>query len=524
MANPLLAAAGQVAGRRAGSFATSYAGAKTGSLYADWILAPVSADLAARLDLQTLRMRARELVMNDAVGARIPQLFSENIVGEHGFTLQANLGNSRGGRNVEMSLRVERAFYDWADNWCTVDGRQSYAEVQAMAVENEPTDGEFLVHLVRGFDNPYGFALELIDPDQLDHTLNRPSVGGSPEIRMGVEVDRWRRPLRYHLLKEHPSERASRGQYQELAADALIHLYLARRPQQTRGVTWFAPVILNLHMLAGGREAVLVAMRAAAANAVMFEVDPDKGYAPPPDQGEDERAMIPTDLAPGAGYELPPGVTAKFNNPPFADGAYDPFERGMLRTSAGAVGVSYASLSGDLTQASYGSQRVGLLSERAGYRKLQRRFDRRFLTPIYRAWLREALLSGALRGDSLDPQRYWEVQWHPRPFPWIDPLKDAEAEDTKVGMGVQTRTRIANEGGDDFRTLVDEQAEEIAYARERGVPLFVNGVDVTGLVAAPATTPRETREAADARDDRERRDAAASASASPPLRVVNGDE
>lgn len=498
--------------RRSSGFATGYAGAKVGGLHADWILGPVSADALARYDMQTLRNRARELVINDPVAASIPKLYSENIVGEHGFTLQALIGNSRKSVNTAVSTKVETAFYQWAEEFCTVDGQSSYVDVQTMAAENEPTDGEFLARLVRGFDNPHGFALELLDPDQLDHTLNR-VLGNGHEIRMGVEVDRWRRPVAYYLLKQHPSERGPRD-YNVIPADQIVHLYEQARPQQTRGITRFAPVILNVKMLSGGREAVLVAMRAAACNSVMFETDPN--VEPP--VGSDEQAhTIPTDLEPGVGYQLPPGIKANFNTPPFADSAFDPFEKGILRTTASALRVSYASLSGDVTQASYGSQRAALLPEQAAWRKAQRRFDRKFLTPIYRAWVKEALISGALSVDSFEPKRYWEVVWHPRPFEWIDPLKDAEAEDTKVGMGVQTLTRIANAQGDDFTKLIDERATEIEYAKQKGVPLFIAGVDVTGQIQAPAASPRG---ASAGREQQDKQDAPTEQAAR--LRVVNG--
>lgn len=508
MANPFDRAVRRMNGR---TFATSYKGAQVGGLHSDWIMAQLSADQAIRYDMQALRVRARELVVNDPVASAIPALFSENIVGENGFTLQANLGTSRGHRNVGLSTKVETAFYDWADEWCTVDGGQSFVDVQTMAAENEPTDGEFVVHLVRGFDNPHGFALELLDPDQLDHTLNRKLENGN-EIRMGVEVNAWRRPVAYWMLKSHPSERGAR-EYNRVPASDIVHLYRPSRPQQTRGVTQFAPIILNVKMLSGGREAVLVAMRAAACNSVMFEtqpgVDPPDGY---------ETASLPMDVDPGGAYQMPPGLTAKFNNPPFADSAFDPFEKGILRTTAASLRVSYASLSGDVTQASYGSQRAALLPEQAAWRKLQKRFDRRFLRPIYRAWVSEALLKGSLSVDSFEPKRYWEVAWHARPFEWIDPLKDAEAEDVKLGVGVQTRTRIANQNGDDFKTLILEQKEEIDFARANGVPLFVNGVDVTGQIAQPAASPRGKSEAA---DEREQKDATPDKAAR--LRVVGDD-
>jgi lambda family phage portal protein len=502
--------------QRKGFSATSYKAAQTGALYSDWIMAPLSADQSIRYDLQTLRIRARELVLNDPVASSVPALFAENIVGENGFTLQALIGNTRNGTNSQISSRVEKAFYDWAEDYCTVDGQASFVDVQTMAAENEPTDGEFLIHHVRGFDNPHGYALELLDPDQLDHTLNRVLPSGN-EIRMGVEVDRWRRPVAYWMLKAHPSERMQSGEkWNRVPASDITHLYMARRPQQTRGVTLLAPVILNLKMLAGGREAVLVAMRAAACHAVMFQtkegIDPPEGW---PETAE----TIPTDLEAGAGYQLPPGIEANFNSPPFADSAFDPFEKGILRTTASSLRVSYASLSGDVTQASYGSQRAALLPEQAAWRKLQKRFARRFLQPVYRSWVKEALLTGSLTVDSFEPKRYFDVQWHARPFEWIDPLKDAEAEDVKVGMGVQTLTRIANAQGDDFAQLIDERKKEIDYAKSKGVPLFVNGVDITGQTQAPAQSPRGASEQADAREKKDKEDSTPAEARA--LRVVN---
>jgi capsid protein len=136
---------------------------------------------------------------------------------------------------------------------------------------------------------------------------------------------------------------------------------------------------------------------------------------------------------------------------------------------AAALGVSYASLSGDVTQASYGSQRAALLPEQAAWRKSQKRLVRKFLTPIYGAWLREALLAGALAVDSFDPTKYEAVTWHPRSFDWIDPLKDAEAEDTKVGMGIQTLTRIANANGDDY-TRSSTSGRRDRVRPSKGVP------------------------------------------------------
>src|SRR5690349_14020957 len=91
--------------RRAGSFASAYKGAGTGNTMRDWIMGPLSADQTIRGSITTLRDRARELVINDPIAARIPKLFSENIVGEYGFTLQAKIGTTRQGTNATLNKK-----------------------------------------------------------------------------------------------------------------------------------------------------------------------------------------------------------------------------------------------------------------------------------------------------------------------------------------------------------------------------------------------------------------------------------
>src|SRR4051812_17266483 len=137
-----------------------FAGAATNRLNGDWVMGPLSADQALREDLQRLRERARQLRRDDPYASRYVALCSENITGPDGMTLHA-------GHDA-----IGAAFDEWgrADT-CSVDGRLSWRDHEALAVEVWKSEGEHLVHLVP-FPNKFGFALELLDNDQLDHTLN----------------------------------------------------------------------------------------------------------------------------------------------------------------------------------------------------------------------------------------------------------------------------------------------------------------------------------------------------------------
>lgn len=56
-----------------------------------------------------------------------------------------------------------------------------------------------------------------------------------------------------------------------MPADQIIHLYVSERANQTRGVTWFHPVMTGIKMLDGYTEAELVAARAAGAKMDFFQ-------------------------------------------------------------------------------------------------------------------------------------------------------------------------------------------------------------------------------------------------------------
>ena len=60
---------------------------------------------------------------------------------------------------------------------------------------------------------------------------------------------------------------------QRVPADQIIHLYVSERGNQTRGVTWFHPVMTGIKMLDGYTEAELVAA------SVEWKVTPKSGSA-----------------------------------------------------------------------------------------------------------------------------------------------------------------------------------------------------------------------------------------------------
>jgi lambda family phage portal protein len=455
----------------------NYNGAAGGRLFGDFRLAALSsADQVLRPDGLTLRARARELVINNATAARVPALFSENIIGKDGIQMQPRVKNSRGDFHAQNNTKIEDAWYRWCEaETASADGLRCWTETETLIAESECTDGEVLLRHLEGFGNEFGYSTELIDPDQLDWNYNIVPGPGQNEIRMGVEMDPWGRRVAYHILTRHQGEGAYKRE--RVPASQIEHLFVQRRPRQTRGITWFAPVIVDLNNLGYYREAELIAARTAAAKqGFLQQKSPEagEGAIELDEEGNPKQPYLKWDADPGIIEQLPEGWEFQSWDPTHPTTAFADFDKAILRSIASGVRVSYLSLSSDLSDTSFGSGRIGMLAERAVYQYFQQRFISKIEQPVYRRWLKNALLSGALQLDSFDAQRYQDVMWHPRSFPWIDPEKDLTSKAKEVAIGVNTLTAIAAEQGRDLEEVFQTRQEEIKLAEQYGVPLALD--------------------------------------------------
>lgn len=464
-----------------------YEGAAGNRLTLDWLAPILSPDQELRGNLRLLRARGRELARNDPSGKKFLTLLATNVIGEQGIRYRARVRNNDGTLNTAINRKIENAWAEWCEQGnCTVDGKMSFRQVQDLCLRGVAMDGECFVRRVRGFDNEWGFALQLIDPDQVDHLYSRapgkpyaiPSFTGSGamsgtendrEIRLGVEVDGWGRPTAYYINPGHPSDFGGSLLRQRVPADQIVHVFEPYRPNQTRGLTWFHPVMVHLKMLRGYTEAELVAARVAAAKPGWFEYTDASAYeAPNPDE------PLRMEANPGVYEKLPPGLTFKANPIDHPANAFGNFVKGALRLVSGGLGASYNALADDLEGVNYSSLRSGLLVERDHWKVVQQWFIEGFMRPIFNDWLAMSLLSGALVLDSRDPARFREGVFRPRGWAWVDPLKDSQAAIIDIAAAINSPERVVAERGDDLEEIYEEISEAQKLAEKYGIHMNLN--------------------------------------------------
>lgn len=467
----------------------NYQGANVGRLFADFQASDKSPDAEIRFALKTLRNRCRDLERNNEYARRYIHLLKTNVVGDRGVTMQVKAKNTDGSFDRIGNTQIEREFAAWSRlGNCTVDGKMSFSDAQKFFIQSLCRDGEVLIRKVV-YPNKWGFAVEFLEPELLDELKNEVLPNGD-QIRMGVEIDKYYRPIAYHLLTNHPGDYQLYPQTRKtvrVTADKIIHVFLPERAQQTRGVPIMSTAIMSLKMLHGYREAELVAARTAAAKMGFFVSASGNDF--PADDKEDFTPIM--NAEPGTFHQLPEGMDFKQFDPTHPTTAFGDFEKAILRGIASGLGVSYTSLANDLEGVSYSSIRQGELENRDFYKTLQAFMIEHFVDPIYREWLSMAMTKQVVSLPITKFDKFADsTQFRARGFAWVDPQKEINAAVTAMNNGIMSMQDVANQYGRDVEETFEQVAMEAELAKEYGINLsfqpFGQKLPVAGEITGEA--------------------------------------
>jgi len=475
--------------------------ARLDRMTSEWFATANSINQELQQDLDLLRRRGRQLVQNNDYAAKFKRMVEDNVVGPVGVRLQARVEDSPGKPDRLANAAIEQAWSEWSQA-CDVTGQLSFADLCTHIMGGLPSDGEFLVRLVKGADagNRFNFALQVIDVDRIDTSFN--GSYGNNTVIMGVEVNDYRRPVAVHLFEAHPSDgaRSSRRRIR-VAADEMLHRFKVTRAEQVRGVPWMAPGMLSLHHLGGFMLSALLAAENGA-NHYGFFITPD-GIAPI-GQADASGQQITTSQ-PGIYDTLPQGVTFAPHESKYPNEVFGPFAKTCLQRIATGWGVAYHSLANDLEGVSFSSIRCGTLEERDRWTHDQEWFIGCFIEPVYKAWLQMALLSGAIvmpNGSALPASKaakFARHDWQARRWEWVDPQSDMNAKVLAVKAGLMAPQDLCASMGYDYEDTIKAIGQAQALAKEFNVQLTAYegapGAQTVANAGAQPTQPNGGRSA-----------------------------
>lgn len=484
---------------RSGSFRAinvAYQAAQIDRMTEDWVVALLSPDQEIRMALRNLRARARQLAINNPHCKRFLDSAEEQVIGPSGVGLEVAFSDNILGKDAASAIatNIAREFANWA-TCSSADGQMSLTEQARLWLRGFLADGESFVQHLRGYPhNDYAYALLPVDPDQVDvtwHRLKSPeSKTGENEIRMGVEVDVYRRPIAYWLYSGHPSE-FSGVTRERVPANQISHAYAMRRVGQTRGVPHMHAAMFLMNMLGEYDKAEVVASRMAACKMAFFVSKTGEEYS----SAKSNRDGGPLTVSAEAGTieELPEGIEPKVVDWQHPSHNYETFSLACLRGIAAGLGSSYATLTGDLRSVNFSSIRQGILSERDSWALMQRFLIDHFYWPVFKSWLPMAMLTGRVKlPPGMQAQDVYDaVLWTPRGWDWVDPYKDVQASVAAIRSGLSTFQRECAKRGLDYKKVFEQRKRENNLASELGLALDLTTSGAGGVQGDTEETEEE---------------------------------
>jgi lambda family phage portal protein len=453
----------------------TYDGAGMGRRSLTWMPGNLGAVAALSHSQDALRAKSRDLVRRNAWAAAGIEAFVANAIGT-GIKPQSKVANNP----------IREAIHARWGEWCEeadAAGLTDFYGLQALSVRAMLEGGEAFIRLryrlpEDGLVVP--LQLQVLESEHVPITYHALADNGNA-IRCGIEFDSVGRRVAYWMTRAHPgdallSPMSGQGDTMipvRVPAAEILHLFRPQRPGQIRGEPWLARALIKLHELDQYDDAELVRKKTAALFAgFITRTSPED-----PLLGEgvaNAHGVAQTSLEPGTLQMLEPGEDITFSQPADVGSSYADFMRQQFRAVAAAMGITYEMLTGDLTQVNYSSIRAGLLEFRRRCEALQHHvIVHQFCRPLWRAWLTQAVLAGALTlpGYATRRREYAAVKWIPQGWQWVDPLKETEAMLSAIRAGLMSRSEAISANGYDAEDVDREIAADNARADALGLVL-----------------------------------------------------
>lgn len=486
--------------RMAARFATSqarrflaraggYGGARHDRLKSAWAPGGGSADADLLPDLADLRERSRDLNRNDPHAAAITMTMAVNIVGT-GIAPQCRLAADKLGITEAAANEYENAAEDAFNLWCPhadAQNRQDFYQMQWMVLSQILMNGEVfaLPLMVKEAGRPFSFAWEIIEADRVE---TPPAMAGQSNIRDGVELGDRGEPVAYYIRKRHPGDQLMPQGVAPNAVNEWIryparnrlgrlnvhHLYWVKRPGQTRGEPFFAPVLSYFKHLGDIVEAEIVAERIAACFAVFVTKTANPlGAAVAAASSTTTQGQRLETIEPGIIERLADGEDVQFANPNRPGITFEPFILLVLRAISAALGLPYQVILKDFSRMNYSSARAALLDARQFFRVYQDWMAKSFCQPTWNYVIEEAWLRSMIPAVNLVSDRsrayYLAADWVPPGWGWVDPVKEVESSKIAIGSVLSTMSAECAAQGRDWQQVTRQRKREQDFCKAMGV-------------------------------------------------------
>lgn len=382
----------------------------------------INAALLNRLD--TLRARCAYEVANNGIIEGMIRRYCADVSGPDGPTLQVKSSNKA------YNDKLETLWYKWSQKM-DLRGRLQLPDMIQSWTRSMFLNGEFFALKVNSDrDDLPGLPklrIQCIDPRRVGRGMG--SAG--PNRFMGIEVDHYNRPVRYFV--ESYTEALLRTPKQEdYPASSMFHHFEEQEPEQLRGVPWLAPVLQDIADIRDYDQAVLDAAQGMADHAICMQ-QTDEAYKAADMPFEDYGETV-VEIPRKSVFYAPAGYTAQSLQGTQPTTNYVEHRRERLQDVGACRQIPMLKLLGNASDHNYSSARLDSQDYWNGIQQHRGSLVRAVLDDLVHEVAREGGLMLGLPPMPEDAEFVWT--WAAAPH--VDPTKEADAQETLMGLALQT--------------------------------------------------------------------------------------
>lgn len=418
----------------------------------------------AKASRRTLRARARDLERNSDFAGCILEAIDRNVVG-------SQLGMQAQTANQKLNNRIEELWNQWTypEN-CDVTGQQSFEEMYSMIVRRWFVDGGVLIVYNTDKSKTIPFTLQVREVDDLSDGSFPVKPQGRTVISDGVEMTREGKPVAY-WLNTVDANGFETVEPERIPAERVTFLWKKERPSQFREITPLGKSVPRIKDLEDYNNDVAFQQKMLASMSVFIERDENTPTNPIGRVANTRDGKRITQVRAGSATYLNNGEKVKALIPTGQAAEFSDYETSQMRTVAASHGLSLEGVTRNVERVNYSSARQNLIEDEKTYSKMKKYFQVHFLREVYKRFVDACYLKGLLDGygfNPADPTMY-ENKWMTEGMPWIDPLKEAQADDIQLQNCTTTLQEVCARNGKDWKEVLDQRELEYNELKKRGL-------------------------------------------------------
>lgn len=425
--------------RRRAKGASHYQDARSGRLNRRRSSRGGSADShATQSILFTLRENVRHLVDNSTLAEGLLQTDCDNVIGREPMP-QAQTADAEWNREAEKV---------WHNEPLDVRGILPNSEFLRMLYTSVRRDGDLA--LIKSDGRFQALEAEFI--------ATPTKYGTDDAVVNGIRFDDIGRPIEYYIATEHPTS-AYVNKTTTRPAEDVIHIFRPGRFSASRGVPILAKVIDEIDRLNDYVEATVIAAQMAACYAIVRKTSywPEKrGNAKTNDDtGDSERWE---EVEPGMILYAHPDEEVQQLNPNHPNQQFETLVDTLCRFTGRHMGLPLELVLLNFSHSNFSNTRAALLQAQRTFENTQHWLDSGVFRQMWGYSTEHAIRRGWLQPHPEAAKVHFVMPG----WPWVDPLKDIQADILALANGLRSPQQVASKWGVDAETVI----EQVALYRE----------------------------------------------------------